>query len=454
MPQGPDLVVAVSRDGDEWRWGQTTVGRLGDLTVDFLKRVVWLAPIGSDNLETIVAVRAQVANVLEDIREDRRSLNEFWTQVSRGEYVSLDGIPARKGPPNKSATNFGDLDEWITRAVPAWDTAPSPDVDTAAAGDTVKGTTGSTRRAKMHQQSLRLATILGEHRDQIRDVIDHPNPFVDPSGVELVEVKALNGWLLADQDPKSVLDHMLRLDVVQLATSGAVVQEEQEVELVQVSCTDPEAITGMQMHHFGAFYRAPWRVNDWIEGRIDGAMQVVRLLLSPERLRQRGYTKDELLDHLHAIAVPPGPHQAFLEARWKERASAYVEEIDRVLDGTSTSAALDKIAEAVSMPLRLAALEEDLPALANAILGENGDTSNSSAAWLASYQAAIETQIATPPADPTDQRSRQGTSGTCAMRCETLAPRRSRMTSAVTPSLARPPTPPPSQQRCCRHPHG
>ena len=218
-------------------------------------------------------------------------------------------------------------------------------------------------------------------------MIDHPNPFVDPSGVELVEVKALNGWLLADQDPKSVLDHMLRLDVVQLATSGAVVQEEQEVELVQVSCTDPEAITGMQMHHFGAFYRAPWRVNDWIEGRIDGAMQVVRLLA--ERLRQRGYTKDELLDHLHAIAVPPGPHQAFLEARWKERASAYVEEIDRVLDGTSTSAALDKIAEAVSMPLRLAALEEDLPALANAILGENGDTSNSSAAWLASYQAAI-----------------------------------------------------------------
>ena len=101
VPQGPDLVVAVSRDGDEWRWGQTTVGRLGDLTVDFLKRVVWLAPIGSDNLETIVAVRAQVANVLEDIREDRRSLNEFWTQVSRGEYVSLDGIPARKGPPTR-----------------------------------------------------------------------------------------------------------------------------------------------------------------------------------------------------------------------------------------------------------------------------------------------------------------------------------------------------------------
>ncbi|WP_093631459.1 DUF3376 domain-containing protein [Streptomyces sp. 3213.3] len=93
---------------------------------------------------------------------------------------------------------------------------------------------------------------------------------------------------------------MLRLDVVQLAFSGAAQDVEQEVALIQVSATSPHLVTGRQLHHFGASWRSSWRVNDWIHGRLDGAEHIVRMLLSPERLRrirqQRHLDPDRIQD--------------------------------------------------------------------------------------------------------------------------------------------------------------
>jgi len=98
---------------------------------------------------------------------------------------------------------------------------------------------------------------------------------------------------------------MLRLDVVQLAFSGAAQDVEQEVEMIQVSATSPHLVTGRQLHHFGASWRSSWRVNDWIHGRLDGAEHIVRILLSPERLRQLGSVLDpeRLVEGIHASSV-------------------------------------------------------------------------------------------------------------------------------------------------------
>jgi patatin-related protein len=394
VPAEGTLAAALAETGNDWHWGQTTVGRLGDMTVDFLKRVVWFAPLDSDGtmLEAIVGCRAEVAAVLKNIRADRASLDEFWIGAATGASTSLPPIPrreTREGRSNQSATNLDDLDQWLSEVVPAWDARPSPDPGTEAVGDATAGTSGSTRRARMHGEAMSLAAILSAHREEIQRVIDSPNPLVDPSGVELAELRALNLWFFGGSQGVGVLEQMLCLDVVHVATAGATAQVEQEVELVQVSCSDPVLITGMQLHHFGAFYRAPWRVNDWIEGRLDGAKQIMRLLLSPERLRQRGYDSDDLYDYLHAIAVPEGSHEDFLEARWAANAATYRAEIDRVVRGTTTATALDEIADAVSMPVRLAALAEDLPALARAIRGEGSDTVDGSRRWLASYYARM-----------------------------------------------------------------
>ncbi|MGH3420474.1 MAG: DUF3376 domain-containing protein, partial [Streptosporangiaceae bacterium] len=46
-----------------------------------------------------------------------------------------------------------------------------------------------------------------------------------------------------------------------------------------------QKLTGLQLHHFGAFYKYSWRANDWMWGRLDGAGWLVHALLDPRRLR-------------------------------------------------------------------------------------------------------------------------------------------------------------------------
>ena len=98
---------------------------------------------------------------------------------------------------------------------------------------------------------------------------------------------ALVTLLVPDGAPAAaVLRNMLRLEVVHVAFTGVSDAPEQAVELVQVSSLQKELITGIQLNHFGAFYRQSWRANDWLRGRIDGSRQLVQMLLAPERLRQ------------------------------------------------------------------------------------------------------------------------------------------------------------------------
>jgi hypothetical protein len=212
---------------------------------------------------------------------------------------------------------------------------------------------------------------------------------------------ALCDWLVPesimrapeDQQDALVLAQMLRLDIVLVATSGALSNPEQEVELVQISCGNRDRVTGMQLHHFGAFYRQSWRVNDWIEGRLDGTRQLVRLLLDPARFRQRGYTDDALLAALHGIAVPAGRDQAWLEQRWQDNVDAYRREITDGLQPEAPATSFDLMSEAVARPLQLAALREDLPSMAKAIRAEAPDAMSASRTWLAGYDAALQLSV-------------------------------------------------------------
>jgi hypothetical protein len=76
-----------------------------------------------------------------------------------------------------------------------------------------------------------------------------------------------------------------------------VLQEvDQRVELIQVSAdtrtglaphfaTAADKLTGLQVHHFGAFYKQAWRANDWMWGRLDGCGWLVHMLLDPRRIQ-------------------------------------------------------------------------------------------------------------------------------------------------------------------------
>jgi len=90
---------------------------------------------------------------------------------------------------------------------------------------------------------------------------------------------------------------------------------EQAVELIQMSSNTrtlldllrrgpASKLTGLQLHHFGAFLKASWRANDWMWGRLDGVGWLVHVLLAPKRLRvlHRGWNPEALLTELVVAA--------------------------------------------------------------------------------------------------------------------------------------------------------
>ncbi len=99
---------------------------------------------------------------------------------------------------------------------------------------------------------------------------------------------------------------------------------DQALELIQMSSDtrtslDPrtlarEKLTGLQLHHFGAFCKASWRANDWMWGRLDGAGWLVHMLLDPRRLHALATAasdpdsfRAELRTRLEQIAGSPAP---------------------------------------------------------------------------------------------------------------------------------------------------
>ena len=103
-------------------------------------------------------------------------------------------------------------------------------------------------------------------------------------------------YLAPAQDAQAVARKLFDLATVQRAMLPAEADVEQSVELVQISAdtrsllapgwdTAQRKLTGMQFHHFGAFYKRSWRANDWMWGRLDGAGWLVHLLLDPRRVR-------------------------------------------------------------------------------------------------------------------------------------------------------------------------
>jgi patatin-related protein len=149
----------------------------------------------------------------------------------------------------------------------------------------------------------------------------------------------------------------------------------QRVELVQVSADTrtlldarslaAQKLTGLQFHHFGAFYKRSWRANDWMWGRLDGAGWLVHLLLSPPhvaRLAEDVRATDEepvegLRTRLAAIAGADPP---------REFADGIQRELRRVAGGRAAPlpASLPLTSMWVATGLQRLIAAEELPCVA------------------------------------------------------------------------------------------
>jgi patatin-related protein len=377
----PPLRPAVERTAADWDWGQSTVQRLRDTAVDVLKRAVWLAPMDSPERAAIVAARARISDVFQNIQTDWYSLETYWSTAAADPTAP---IPARATDALGRATNTAELTAWLRVTLTAW--------------DELSGGDGAERRRRQHEQAAQVALHLAECDGAIAAILERGNSVLDPDGIERDRLRALYDCLLAPLEgrpaaPDTVLRRMLRLEVVQLAFSGAAHDVEQEVELIQFSAAHPDLITGKQLHHFGAFWRSSWRVNDWIHGRLDGASHIVRMLLSPERLRQLGTTyasAEAMMRDLRACAVAADDpaDEEWLGRQWQgveDQIRGYV--TAHVVPGNAAAATvasasdpgLRSCIEAITRSLHLRILREDLDSLAAAVRGEAADAEDNHA---------------------------------------------------------------------------
>ena len=94
---------------------------------------------------------------------------------------------------------------------------------------------------------------------------------------------------------RDAITQLLDLHVAVRSVLPVLLEVEQRVELIQISANTrsnlapdhrraKDKLTGLQLHHFAAFYKASWRANDWMWGRLDGCGWLVHMLLDPRRI--------------------------------------------------------------------------------------------------------------------------------------------------------------------------
>lgn len=138
---------------------------------------------------------------------------------------------------------------------------------------------------------LQIGEAVVHRRAVLRQIADGAGPE------QLPESRALTTLLdyVGSGGAEEVVLRLVDLAVVEQDLIGGTPGGHQRVELVQVSAdtrshlakTRPVAarkLTGLQLHHFGAFYKKSWRANDWMWGRIDGAGWLIHVLLDPRRI--------------------------------------------------------------------------------------------------------------------------------------------------------------------------
>jgi patatin-related protein len=344
------LEAALDAEADDWRWGQSTVRRLGDLVLDVLKRAVWVAPLDDPHRDTIVEQRAWTHEVLGWVRQERVRLDAFW----RGARKKL---PDRSNDLAASQAEIVDLRAKLAALVATWGTAGEQ------AG----------MASRLHGKALELARCLLNAAEALRAIASGRHSPVD-DGSEQQRLHSLVEYLAPPHATVAgVLRNMLRLEVVHLAFTGGTDIAEQGVELVQMSSLRADLVTGIQLHHFGAFYRKSWRANDWLRGRLDGCEQLVQMLLAPERLKQVGLTlPGAAAATLKEVAVGPegSAWHDELAAAWDAEASALTTELE-VLEGHGPlPRTFPLTAERIAHRLRVELLPEELASLAATVCEE------------------------------------------------------------------------------------
>lgn len=345
---------------DGWQWGVTMAERLASVTLDLLKRLVWVVPKADE--QAVVEARTELHAVRAALAEHRVRINRVWT---------ADGVVPRDegGDPVPLDQRYwtGRIELYAARVLGA------------------DGDIGRAVRAEV---------------DRIGRIADIARRTLDALTAEQRQMGGLAPWhaLLSEprteseQDADVLLSRLLALEVATTClTDDARTGLDQPVELIQVSLQTANAFAkysvtaddkagGASLSRFSGFLKRSWRVNDWIWGRLDGATMLCRVVFDPQRLRRvNTLTPDPAsledranarVDALVLELFGPKVPQSLLKKVTAAKAELLA--IYQAPDGDLAPSA-NALAELAAWGLHVRIITEELPALRQSILADRAD---------------------------------------------------------------------------------
>jgi patatin-related protein len=339
---------------DGWHWGVTMAERLASVTLDLLKRLVWVVPKADE--KSVADARTELHEVRAALAKLRTEINLVWTADGVAPLVPLD-----------QAYWTGRTDLFAARMA-------GPDAD--------------------------LGRAVRTEVDRIGKIADVARKTLDALTPEQRQMGGLAPWhaLLteppteAEQDADVLLSRLLALEVATTClTDDSRTGLDQPVELVQVSLQTANAFAkysvtaddkagGASLSRFSGFLKRSWRVNDWIWGRLDGATMLCRVVFDPQRLRRvntlaagDASLEDRAAQRVDALVLELfGPDVPKVLRPKVQAAKDELTAIYRAPDGDLAPSA-NALAELAAWGLHVRIITEELPALRQSILADRLD---------------------------------------------------------------------------------
>ena len=340
-----------------------------------------------DNAKATLLRLLRLGYVLSTTVEDRNRLASLGTHVHHALSVSrrtdLRGLVKGRLKDAAAAEPLRSLDDVVTKLTAEYASAQGTAEQLRSAWQAISGTLVDATPLLIRLAAARPAQDLTEGAPGRSSLEQRRALAAD-------ELSCYLRFLQRGDEVTQLLD----LHVAVRSVLPVLMEVEQPVELIQVSAdtrtslapklsTAGSKLTGMQVHHFGAFYKTSWRANDWMWGRLDGCGWLVHVLLDPRRILTV-MENDGVALGSRAARFAEKLSQA-LELSVPERFHADLAFLD---DPTPLPASLPRLAVWVAEVLQQHIAAAELPVLAAHLRsGAQDKPSTEAVTWLAKFDA-------------------------------------------------------------------